>query len=106
MDRGGTVEKSGSSPSAIVGCAKAMSASRKYESSDKIAVCTAITSPAFVPIIVKPRMRLSSDQGLHEAPCLIDRLGSPEQSSSGFSQRAHGCLGAALRFHLVPRGRV
>jgi hypothetical protein len=40
MDRGGAVENSDTSPSAIVGCAKAVSASRKYESPGNIAVWT------------------------------------------------------------------
>ena len=56
--RGGTFDKSGPSPSTIVGCARTASRSLEYGISASIAACTvATTSPASAPIIVKPRMR-------------------------------------------------
>ena len=55
--RGGTFESSGPSPSAIVGCARTASASREYEISANMVICTAaMTFPASAPIIVKPIM--------------------------------------------------
>ena len=58
--RGGTLEESESSPSAIVGCARTASRSTANGKAASIAVCTAaMTSPASAPIIVTPRMRSS-----------------------------------------------
>src|SRR6266446_7824275 len=54
-DPGGTFEKSGPSPSAIVGWTRTASRSLQYGKFASIAVCTAAkTSPASEPIIVKP----------------------------------------------------
>src|SRR5215831_14471761 len=70
-DRGGTFEKSGSSPSSIVGCARTASRSLEYGRFASIAVCTAaMTSPASEPIIVKPRIRSSSPTRAFMKPCL------------------------------------
>src|ERR1700732_364944 len=58
--RGGTFEKRGPSPSAMVGCARTASRRFVYGRPARIAVCTtAMASPASAPIIVKPRMRSS-----------------------------------------------
>src|SRR3989442_1389583 len=55
---GGTFDKSGPSPSAIVRCARTASRSLGYGSSASIAACTpATTSPAPGPSMVKPRNR-------------------------------------------------
>jgi hypothetical protein len=91
--RGGTLENNELSPSAIVGCAKAALARLGYERPANIAVCTAaMTSPAAVPIIEKPRMRssLSPTRAVSESGPRYCCPWLPLSGSDEFQARAHG----------------
>src|SRR5438552_7063583 len=89
-DLTGTFEKSGPSPSAIVGWTRTASRSLEYGKLASIAVCTAAkTSPASEPIIVKPRMRSSLPKDLHEALCFVRCL-RPQHSAHRQPRDTHG----------------